>query len=161
MALPRHRAEAFRNYQLPTTKKGLRSFLGAVSFYRRYVKMLAMHTAILTPLTSRLAPSKVVWSSEGESAFKSIVDLICNTCTLCIPLPQDCYSIVTDASGLGIGGVLQVERDGVWEPAGFFSRQLRGAEQRYSATELEALAVVESVTHFAYYLYGHSFKIPG
>jgi len=40
MALPAHRAEAFTRYSLPTTKKGLRSFLGAVSFYRRYIKML-------------------------------------------------------------------------------------------------------------------------
>jgi len=159
MSLPRHRAEAFRQYQLPTSKKGLRSFLGAVSFYRRYVEMLASHTAILTPLIAKLAPPKVVWSETGKLAFKSIISLICSTCELCIPLPQDTYSVVTDASGLGIGGVLQVEREGSWEPAGFFSRQLRGAEQRYSATELEALAVVESVAHFAYYLYGHAFRV--
>ena len=33
--------EAVRNYQRPTSKKGLRSFLGLVSFYRRYQNMLA------------------------------------------------------------------------------------------------------------------------
>jgi len=74
-----------------------------------------------------------------------------------IPLPQDSYSIVTDASGLGIGGVLQVWRDEKWEAAAFFSRQLRGPEQRYSATELEALALVATVQHFGYYLYRRSF----
>jgi len=78
---------------------------------------------------------------------------------LCIPLPQDRYSLVTDASGLGIGGVLQVWRENTWEPAAFFSRQLRGAEQQYSTTEMEALAVVESINHFAYYLYGHAFNV--
>jgi len=138
-----HRAEAFRNYSLPKTKKGLRSFLGAVSFYRRYLRQLASETAKLTPLTSKLAPSKVVWSREGELAFKCIINMICATSELCIPLPEDRYSLVTDASGLGIGGVLQVERDGRWE----------------AATELEALAMVSSVEHFAYYLYGHSFII--
>jgi len=85
--------------------------------------------------------------------------MISNTCELCIPMPEDVYSIVTDASGLEIGGVLQVQREGRWEAAAFFSRQLRGAEQRYSATELEALAVVASVSHFAYYLYGHRFTV--
>jgi len=111
MALPDHRAEAFRHYTKPTTKKGLRSFLGAVSFYRRYIRQLASQTAKLTPLTTKQAPPKVVWSEEGELAFSSIVDMICNTCHLHIPLPNDEYSLVTDASGLGIGGVLQVRRD--------------------------------------------------
>jgi len=41
MALPAHRAEAFRHYERPKTKKGLRSFIGAVSFYRRYIHRLA------------------------------------------------------------------------------------------------------------------------
>jgi len=58
---------------------------------------------------------------------------------------------------VGIGGVLQVLRDDEWQPAAFYSRQLRGAETRYSATELEALALVETITHFAYYLYGKQF----
>ena len=40
---------------------------------------------------------------------------------------------------------------------GFYSRQTKGAEQRYSATELEALALVCTITHFAYYLYGREF----
>ena len=30
----------------------------------------------------------------------------------------------------------------------FYSRQLRGPEKRYSATEMEALAVVRAVDHF-------------
>ena len=41
----------------------------------------------------------------------------------------------------------------------FFSRQLRCAEKRYSATELEALAVVAAVDYFLPYLYGRSFQV--
>ena len=62
-----------------------------------------------------------------------------------------------DASGLGVGGVLQVWREGTWEAAAFFSRQLRGPEQWYSATELEVLALACKVSHFSYYLYGREF----
>ena len=75
-----------------------------------------------------------------------------------VPLPQDQFSIITDASGLGVGGVLQVRRGDKWEAAAFYSRQLQGAEQRYSATELEALALVSTINHFAYYLYGRAFQ---
>ncbi len=41
----------------------------------------------------------------------------------------------------------------------FFSRQLRGAESRYTVTELEALAIVESLHHFKHYLLGTSVTV--
>ena len=157
MSVPKHRVETLTNFTKPTTKKGLRSFLGAIGFYRRYIDLLAAQTAVLTPLTTSQAPSRIVWAKESELAFHTILSCIsCNT-ELCIPLPEDLFSVVTDASGLGIGGVLQVWREGQWEAAAFHSRQLRGAEQRYSATELEALALVSTINHFGYYLYGREF----
>jgi len=57
MSLPKHRIAALSSYTRPTTKRGLRAFLGAISFYRRYVKQLASQTATLTPLTAKAAPS--------------------------------------------------------------------------------------------------------
>ena len=92
-----------------------------------------------------------------ESAFQNIRECISNSCVLTIPLPEDAMSAVTDASGLGIGGVLQVRRGDELEAAAFFSQQTRGAEQRYSATELEALALVETIKYYGYYLYGKQF----
>ena len=50
MSVPAHRAEALGKYNKPVTKRGLRAFLGSVGFHRRYVELLAKHTAILTPL---------------------------------------------------------------------------------------------------------------
>ena len=111
MSVPEHRVVALAQYSKPVTKKGLRAFLGSVGFYRHHVELLAKHTAILTPLTAKLAPSKIVWTEEGEQAFTNICTCIANTRSLCIPLPQDTFSVVTDASGLGVGGVLQVWRD--------------------------------------------------
>ena len=157
MTIPDKRVQALLRYTKPTTKKGLRSFLGAVSFYRRYVELLATDTAVLSPATSKLAPAKVSWTEDMESAFHNIRKSVSAACLLTIPLPEDTMSIVTDASGSGIGGVLQVLRGSEWEAAAFYSRQTRGAEQRYSATELEALALVETVRHFGYYLYGKQF----
>ena len=156
---PSAQGRGFVNYSKPVTKKGLQSFLGAVGFDCRYVELLARETAVLTPLTSKLAPSRVVWTREGELAFQNICMCISNVCQLTIPLPEDVFSLVTDASGLGIGGVLQVWREEKWEAASFYSRQTKGVEQCYSATELEALALVDSVKHFSYYLYGKQFNV--
>ena len=157
MSVPSHRVQALASYTRPITKRGLRTFLGSVGFYRRYIQKLANQTSILTPLTSKQAPQRVEWTGEGICAFNTICSFICNTCSLCIPFPHDKFSLVTDASGKGVGGVLQVLRDGEWQAAAFYSRQLHGAEHRYSATELEALALVSSMEHFAYYLYGTVF----
>ena len=159
MSLPAHRVEALAKYERPLTKRGLVAFLGSVGFYRRYAKQLAAQTAILTPHTGKQAPSRIVCDDEGETAFNKIIFIMSDNTSLYIPLPQDTFSLVTDASGLGIGGVLQVMREGEWKAAAYFSRQLKGPEQRYSATEMEALAVVESVKHFNYYLYGREFKV--
>ena len=157
MSIPEHRSTALANYTRPRTKKGLRAFLGSVGFYRRYLQKLAHWTSVLTPKTSKQAPSVVEWTGEDEVAFRNICSFFCSELTLCVPVLGDTISIVSDASGRGIGGVLQVQREGEWGPAAYFSRQLRGAEHRYSATELEALALTETIKHFSYHLYGRSF----
>ena len=90
-------------------------------------------------------------------AFSNIHNFFCTPPSLCVPLPNDKLSIVCDASGKGLGGVLQVQHDGEWTPSAYYSRQLWGAEARYSTTELEALAVLEAVRHFSYHLYGRHF----
>ncbi len=61
-----------------------------------------------------------------------------------------------DVSISGMGGVLCVYRDDDWKPVSFYSRQLQPRETRYS-TEIEALALVSTVEHFAYYLRGIEF----
>ena len=86
-------------------------------------------------------------------AFHSLRKSLCNFCVLNVPCSYDKFILHTDASGRGIGSVLNVFRDGETLPVVFYSRQLRGAETRYSATKLEALAVVSSVQHFVHYLY--------
>ena len=60
-----------------------------------------------------------VWTGERELAFRMYIS---KAYKLTIPIPEDVFSIVTDVSGLGIGGVMQVCRGGHWEAAAFFSR---------------------------------------
>jgi len=58
-----------------------------------------------------------------------------------------------------LGPVLNVIREGEKIPVAFYSRQLRRPELNYSATELEALAVVCAVNHFTHFLYKARFTI--
>ena len=41
----------------------------------------------------------------------------------------------------------------------YYSKQLTGVESHYSATELEALAIVRAVKHFAHWLWGKRFMV--
>ena len=158
-SVPLRRVEAIREYRRPRTKKQMRAFLGVVSFYRSYTRMLADETSVLTPSTSKVAPNSVAWTEEMDRAFLNICGNISVCAELIIPVPEDELSVVTDAFGKGLGAVLQVRREGEWKAAAFYSRQTRVAEMRYSATELEALAVVEAVRHFSLCLCGREFQV--
>ena len=59
LAVPKHRATAMANYRLPKTKKQLRSFLGAASYYRRFIVNFANYSSKLSPDTSKYAPGVV------------------------------------------------------------------------------------------------------
>ena len=69
------------------------------------------------------------------------------------------YTLCTDASGIGIGAVLEQELQGEVRPIAYYSRKLQPREMKYSATELEALAIHDAVKHFAIYLLGSTFTV--
>ncbi len=109
-------------------------------------------SAKLMPGTSLSAPHRVEWTEERERAFCGLCVSLCKRVVLYVPLLTDELCLYTDASGMGIGECLHVVREGDELPVAFFSRQLRGAEKRYSVTELESLAIVAVVAHFNVYL---------
>ena len=57
----------------------------------------------------------------------------------------------------GLGACLEQKYGSTWETIAFVSRFLNNLESRYITNELEQLAVVWSVEHFKYYLYGSEF----
>ena len=65
----------------------------------------------------------------------------------------------TDASKDGVAGMLLQKKDGDWKLVACASRRLSCAEENYSITDLEGLAVVYSVSKFRHYLLGTKFTI--
>ncbi len=157
--IPGARAEALRRHPRPKSRRQLREFLGTINYYRRFIQGFHECSSLLTPSTFKTAPGIVEWSKPMVEAFDLLKDkLLCHVC-LTGPCMRDVFVLETDASGTGIGAVLSVEREGKREPVAFFSMQLRGAQLRYSAQELEGLGLFESVRHFAFYLYGRTFTV--
>ena len=68
------------------------------------------------------------------------------------------FAIYTDASNVGVGGVLTQEVEDKALPVAFASRQLNSSEQNYSTSEKEMLAVVWCSRHFNNYIYGRKIQ---
>ena len=159
VAVPEQRATAMAKFVRPVSKKQLRSFLGMMSYYRRFIFNFANYSSVLSPSTSKSAPSVVDWSSSMLDAFNFLKGALVSVTVLTIPSQEDCFTLHTDASGLGVGATLNVVREGVESPVGFYSKQLQGAEKNYSATELEALAIYKAIFFFEHFLFGRDFVV--
>ena len=140
VAVPQMRVKAMSEFAQPVSKKDMRAFLGAIGYYRKFNPQFSRYSSLLTPSTCHTAPGRVLWSSKMVEALRALRLVLCNVCVLHVPVAEDVFSLHTDASAGGVGAVLNVIREGVMLPVAFFSRQLKGAEVRYSATELEGLA---------------------
>ena len=85
VVVPEHRITALANYKKPINKKTLRSFLGCISYYRKFIANYSDMSALLTPSTSVSAPKVVAWTVEMDRAFKMLKVSLCNHVSLTIP----------------------------------------------------------------------------
>ena len=150
---------ALKEFQQPTSKKGIRQFLGLAGYYRKFIKDYAAHSCALTDATRKSAPERVVWNNVMNDEFVFLKHVLCSVPSLTLPTIDDQFIVQTDASGRGVGAILSVVRDGQELPVAYFSRKLKPREMKYSATELEGLAVVNAVQHFDVYLVTHPFVV--
>ncbi|MGL5709061.1 MAG: pol polyprotein, partial [Aeromonas sp.] len=144
-----------KNFPVPNTIKELRSFLGLVSYCRTFVENLAAKAKPLSDLLKNnpSASKTVIFTNEENEAFNIIKGLINDTSKLAIPDYEKPFIVITDASTRGISGILaQKSKEGEEIPVSFFSKTLNDAQSRYSATQLELLAVIETLRHFKHYL---------
>ena len=117
--------KALREFKRPVTKKELKSYLGMLGYYRRFIPGFSSVALPLTEVTNLKSPSKLHWTNPMQHAFGSLRDALCEHTRLTIPSPEDCFVLATDASGKGIGAVLSVTRAGIEQPVAYFSRKLR------------------------------------
>ena len=65
------------------------------------------------------------------------------------------FTLHTDASDLQVGGILSQEG----KPIVFFSKKFTDAQRRYTVTQRELLAIVESLKHFRNIVFGHEIEV--
>lgn len=151
--------QAIRDCPRPETKKGVRSFLGLAGWYRRFVPNFATRAAPLTDLTRKSGSVRVRWEDQHEAAFNDLKEALCSGPVLQSPDFKQPMTVQTDASGVGLGAVLLQGEGDQQLPVAYISRKLFPRETRYSAVELECLAVKWALDSFRYYLLGRQFVL--
>jgi hypothetical protein len=150
---------AIKDAPRPETKKQVRSFLGLIGFYRKFVPNFAAIACPLTDLTKKGQPNKVSWGVCQENAFNALKQRLISAPILKLPELDKLFVLRTDASDTGLGAVLLQEQEGVKLPIAYASRKLLPREQNYSVIEKECLALVWGIGKFHTYLFGREFTL--
>jgi len=137
---------AVRKYPTPKNVRDVRAFLGLSSFYRRLVPRFAELAKPLTMLTRK--DREFSWGPSQQKAFDGLKDRLCTTPVLAYPNFKLPFILTTDASGIAVAAVLSQVQDGLERPLAYASRQLNAAEQAYSASDAEMLALVWATKYF-------------
>ncbi|UYV73515.1 hypothetical protein LAZ67_10003901, partial [Cordylochernes scorpioides] len=152
-----HNIKAVRNFPRPKKVKEVQSFLGMCSYYRKFIKDFSK---IADPLTNLIKKSvSFTWTERQEEAFQTLKIALLSPPILGHFNPNASTYVHTDASNIGIGATLVQDIGGEEKVISYLSRTLSKAEQNYSTTEKECLAVVWSMSKLRPYLYGRHFKI--
>lgn len=146
---------AINKFPIPNKEDDVRSFLGMAGYYRKYIDNFSTIAQPLSNLLKKDVP--FCWTNECENSFKKLKDKLSAAPVLTYPNFKLPFFIETDASQKGIGAVLSQkdEKGGKLKPIAFASRLLKSAENNYSVTEKEALAVVWALRKFRYTVYGY------
>ena len=146
-----HKADAVAKMPPPTNVSTLRSFLGSVQFYGKFVPNLSTLTEPLSRLTRKDTPWK--WDTDEQTAFQRLKDVLGTDTVLAHFNPTQQIGISCDASDVGVGVVLfHCYDDGSERPIANTSKTLTQMQHRYSQIQKEALAVIYGLQKFHQYL---------
>jgi hypothetical protein len=152
------KVEAIMKMPTPKDVSELRSFLGMVTYFSRFIQGFAEIALVLHALTKKGTP--FVWTAEHQSAFERLKESLTKTPVLRPFDPTHEIVVQTDASDRAIGAVLlQRPPSGALRPVAYLSRKLSPAEGNYSVQEKEAAAVVHAFKKWEHYLMGIEFTL--
>ena len=118
-----------------------------VGYYRRFIQDFAK---IADPIFYLLkGENQFIWTEDCKEAFQKLKNCLITSPVLQYPNFNKPFVVHTDASLTAIGAVLSQEDEyGDEHPVAYYSRTLIPAEQNYTVTECECLAVIQAYKHF-------------
>ena len=144
------KVEAIVNLEAPKNVKQVRSFIGAVTFYREMFPKRSHILAPLYKLTETKTRQPFKWTADADKAFKQIKAMLTEDCFFRHPDPNKPFLVYTDASKIQLGAVIMQEG----KPVAYYSKKLNAAQRNYTVMELELLSIVATLNEYRTMLYG-------
>ncbi|GFU93842.1 retrovirus-related Pol polyprotein from transposon 17.6 [Trichonephila clavipes] len=137
----------------PKNIREVSKFLGMAGWYKKFIPKYADICEPLYRLKKKGV--KFNWSTVAQDSFDKIKRALTEAPVLQLPNFTEQFNLFTDASGVGIGAVLNQNH----RPIAFASRTLNKAERNYTVTERECLAVIWALNKFKTYFGSLSVKV--
>lgn len=154
------KVESMANYPVPKTSTEIKRFVGMCSWYRRFVPHFSSLIAPLNRLLKgKRKRQKVEWDEDADLSFRKLKEALVSAPVLASPNFSEPFTIHTDASDTGLGGLLTQTIEDQEKVIAYASRSLSKTERNYSVTERECLAVVFALEKFRPYVEGVHFTV--
>ena len=141
-----------RNLIPPTAVKGIRSFLGHVGFYRRFIRDFSK---IARPLCRLLEKdTKFNFDEFCQNYFEEIKSRLVEAPIMAKPDWNIEFESMCDASDFTVGVVLGQKAEKVFKAIYYARKTFNEAQENYSTTEKEMLAIVFACEKFRPYILG-------
>ena len=128
----------------PNSVKQLRTVIGHIGYYRKFIKDYAKITAPMEKLLNK--DVKFLWNEECQQSLDTLKEKMITAPILVFPDWNKPFHVHVDASGITLGIVLtQPGEGGIDHPMTYSSRKLSTTEKNYTTTEREGLAMVYSL----------------
>nr|GEX17201.1 reverse transcriptase domain-containing protein [Tanacetum cinerariifolium] len=134
----------------PTTVKGVRSFLGHVGFYRRFIQDFSKISRPMTHLLEKNTP--FIFSEDFIKAFQLLNKKLTKDPIFIAPNWDLPFELICDANDFAIGAVLGQRHEKHFRPIHYARKMMTDAESNYTTIEKEMLAIVYAFEKFRSYL---------
>ena len=152
------KVEAIVNAPEPKNVSELKSFLGMIQYYARFLPDVSTKLAPFHELLKKNVEWK--WSDVERNAFRVCKKSLSSDSLLVHYDAKKPLKLACDVSSYGVGAVIShVLKNGQERPIAFASRTLNKSEQNYAQIEKEALSIIFGVKKFHQYLYGRKFVL--
>ena len=136
--------EAVSKWPTPKTVYDVRSFLGFVGYYRRFIKNFSRITKpireVITGLENQskrtVKKTYIEWTDAADTVFEHLKAMCVSTPILAYPDYQLPFTLHTDSSIDGLGAVLYQKQDGKLRVIAYASRSVSKAESNYPTHKL-------------------------
>ena len=157
--MDQEKVKAVLDWPVPSSVKGVRSFLGLANFYQRFIQDYEQVTRPLNDLLKKDVTFE--WKEVQQHAFDTLKEKFTTAPILAYP-DNDCqFHLECNASNYATGAVLSILKEDKWHPVAYHSHSMSPEEQNYPIADKEMLSVIRALEIWGHYLEGakHEFEV--